>query len=289
MKLPDNIELPFFAYGLFKKGQLGYLRIRRYIAKHLEASVNGELYIRDGLPILKESDSSQVRGDTFYFRDGSNAYQRIIELEPEHQYRWSVVELDPADSRIKLNILLGKSPDKGSVKIKFENSRDWDGREDSLFKDALEVVKEAIDADFHLNFPQSVKGFFRYQMAYMLLWSSIERYASLRYHLGKDVWQKIRKIAEEPEFGASLSEIAQTHRSIQRADEPGKKVHLDPSNPRKSLEYYYQVRSNMVHRGKSAIEDFKTVKTSLSELYEIFMRVKEAAFFEASLSFDEEG
>ncbi len=36
--------------------------------------------------------------------------------------------------------------------------------------------------------------------------------------------------------------------------------------------------SNMTHRGKAVVRDFEIVKSSLKELYEIFVRVKEKVF-----------
>ena len=61
-------------------------------------------------------------------------------------------------------------------------------------------------------------------------------------------------------------------------NKPTEKETLDSSDPKKSLNYYYQVRSNLTHRGKSAHNDFKIIKSSLDELYRIFVRVKDKAF-----------
>ena len=59
-------------------------------------------------------------------------------------------------------------------------------------------------------------------------------------------------------------------------------MRLDPSNPKESLKYYYQVRSNITHRGKAATRDFATLRDSLTELHAIFRCVLDAAFDEAS-------
>ena len=58
------------------------------------------------------------------------------------------------------------------------------------------------------------------------------------------------------------------------------KYTLDPNNPVKSIDYYYQVRSNAVHRGKAVARDFDTVKLSLKELLAIFRDILNEAFKE---------
>ena len=115
-------------------------------------------------------------------------------------------------------------------------------------------------------------------MAYLLLWSSIERYTSLRYGLGGDVMRHIRQLADEPRFGEALREhVQEPGRCVYRADRPGSKEVCDPSRPEKALRYYYQVRSNITHRGKGAYRDFGILALSLAELLPVFREVLEAA------------
>jgi hypothetical protein len=91
---------------------------------------------------------------------------------------------------------------------------------------------------------------FRLQMAYLLLWSSIERYASLRYHLGDRAVDKVMQIADDPRFAQLLKRRVSRKHRVQRADRPEDHYELNPDDARKSLNYYYQIRSNITHRGK---------------------------------------
>ena len=50
------------------------------------------------------------------------------------------------------------------------------------------------------------------------------------------------------------------------------------------MQYYYQVRSNITHRGKGVAQDYELLRDSLSELLPIFRKVLEAAECEAGLS-----
>jgi hypothetical protein len=48
---------------------------------------------------------------------------------------------------------------------------------------------------------------------------------------------------------------------------------LDPESPEKAVDYYYQVRSNITHRGKGVGRDYNLLRDSLAELLPIFREV----------------
>ena len=55
MKLnpPENPDLPFFTYGLFRPGQLAFFQIREFVEEVDEpVEIRGHVLVRDGLPIL---------------------------------------------------------------------------------------------------------------------------------------------------------------------------------------------------------------------------------------------
>ena len=269
---PDDTLLPFFAYGAFKPGELAFHRLRDLVvSQESPRTIQGELRIRDGLPIANPVGNTRLRGALLRFRRGTEdeAYARIAALEPGKQYRWEIalVENTPA------NYLVGKSPMKGSVSLEAE---DWSGKDDPLFTAALDVVDETLAK--HSSFEWDLKPLFRLEMAYMLLWSSIERYASLRYDLSDKATSKIMSIAAEPAFQEALRAQVNTKREVFRADDPASKCVLDPSQPTKALAYYYQIRSNLVHRCKGVVRDHEILNQSLHELLAIFRQVLTTAF-----------
>lgn len=276
MNLPERTDFPFFSYGLFKPGQLGFLRLGEFV-QQIEPNciLRGTLLERDGLPIIDERGNGKVRGTLIFFnpQSTSQAYQRIVEIEPDKHYRWGVGRVASEKDIHDANVLFGRSPRKGSVPLE---EPDWDGRKDPLFTSALEVVQETLKQN--QTFEWNLKPLFRLQMAYLLLWSAIERYVSLRYHLGEEVSEKVNKLAEESAFAASLRKLVSEKRVVYRASKPIDKYCLDPSNPKESVNYYYQIRSNITHRGKSVVRDFDLLNKSLKELYEIFQNVLNAAF-----------
>jgi len=264
MDIPPDASLPFFAYGIFQPGQIAYFQLREYV-KTIDQSayLEGRLMVRDGLPILDPSAEGLVCGAllTFHPEKSSLAYAGIAAMEPRHQYYWQ--------QSLAFNVLVGRSPSNGSTECE---EGEWDSWDDPCFVEAMEVVEETLQQ--HTTY-RGFKDFFRVQMAYLLLWSSIERYVSLRYHLGSKVTDKVFQLAEEPAFRNAVQCYVASGRKVHRADDPSKNISLKPSNPQKALGYYYQVRSNITHRGKGLPADFRTVYESLAELFSIFRQVLE--------------
>ncbi len=274
MNSPNDINIPFFSYGIFQPGSIGHSRIEKYIKKVTpNCKIAGELRIRDGLPILNPNNKyTQVEGCLIEFNpdDIMSAYESINAIEPNNQYRWgeTVVEVD--NININTNVLFGKKPNKGSEPY---HNIHWHGKDDSLFTTAIELINKIIH-ERHED-ESHTERFFRLQMAYLFLWSIIERYVSLRYYLkGKHIRKnKILKLAEEPQFCESLKRIVTEKRTVQRADDPDKHDRLVPLDPKKSIDYYYQIRSNIMHRGKGIHQDIRRVESSLKEMLEIFTEV----------------
>ena len=62
MKLPDDLLLPLFSYGIFQLGELGFLRIQDLVKSVEDPCLSqGHLLVRDGLPIFEVSEDRAVR------------------------------------------------------------------------------------------------------------------------------------------------------------------------------------------------------------------------------------
>src|SRR5690348_12642189 len=117
MDLPENTLLPMFAYGVFQPGDLGFLRVKEYVA-HVDAgAVTGKLWVRGGLPLLGLEDGGCVHGAVLHFHPeaAGRAYYRIVELEPDKQYVWGTVTLTVDGHSITSNTLLGRDLSNGTV------------------------------------------------------------------------------------------------------------------------------------------------------------------------------
>ena len=165
---------------------------------------------------------------------------------------------------VRANVLFGKSPEKGSTPTEYGN---YDGKKDPLFTDALDLIGEIIDRC--KNFNLEVKKIFELQMAYMLLWTVLERYTTLRYELNQTPMERIYQLKDDPNFCKVLKEVVERERTIFRSDNPRTKVILDPNEPKSAINYYYQIRSNIVHRGKAIYHDYDKLFLSINELLTI--------------------
>jgi len=295
--IPDDISLPFFAYGVFQPGQLGFLRLKGFVSHVHDACANGALYERDGLPLFVPGQGGPVHGKVLFFTEGtaSEAYLKVAELEPRKVYCWTKVcyseKGNPQEGvpGAQANVLKGRSPEKGSSDIHLSK---WDGRCDPLFTTALDMVEETWD-QYGRERPQRnredtedvvMKALFKLQMAYSLLWSSIERYTGLRHGLSKGPDERNKLLADEPAFRKALTDHVKGERCVFDVRDPKDKSVLQPDKPDKSIKYYYQVRCNSVHRGKGGFavsRDFEILSQSLKELLTIFRDVKDTAFEEA--------
>lgn len=269
--MPDP-TLPFFAYGIFSPGQIAFCQIKSFVRQITNATIIGRLLIRDGVPVLDAAaEDGLIVGHRieFHAADTRLAYDVIERMEPPTQYRWSVSG--------EMNILVGLKPQRGSHPIETDS---W-GWGDPSFHDALRVVDEALLEQTNWD---DLRSFYRLQGAYMVLWSSIERYLSLRYHLGRNdkVVEQVNRLADERQFGVSLRDTdpaaTQKLRRLFRADDPTKAVRFDPcGSPKKAVEYLYQVRSNVTHRGKAQRLDWTLLHTATEEALRIFRDVLRTA------------
>lgn len=277
MKPPKETSLPLFSYGIFKPGQLGFFKIENFVENYDSCEFKASLYERDGVPILNPDESEHsIKGYLINFKKDheTEAYNKIGEMGLDHQYKWGVIQID---DKIRANVLAGKMINKGTVP--YENNN-WDGSQDPLFTEALDIIESKTKQDFST----SISRIFHLQMAYMLLWSSIERYGSIKYGLKLEPGEKNEKIYNETAFKNGLEKHVTETRILFNAIDPDEKITLNPTNPKKSMDYYYQVRCNSVHRGKSVHNDEIIIRNSLKELLAIFREMLDEAFKKPPLS-----
>lgn len=275
LRKPYDISLPFFAYGVLKPGEIAYSRIKDLIYEKNEACVNYSMKHRDGVPILfsKEMDFEETCGYIFHFSDGDEAYKTIIDTISGNLYKWGTIDI----GKEKANVLFGRNPSKGSNYIEDEFDRKcYSGKNDPLFKEGIQLVKENLGSGIF----REEKGFFNLQMNYMLLWSAIDRYSKLRYYRKKE-HESREELSKEKVFRKALNIYAggKHYRPIYNTDNLFKNV-FDLSNPKFCLNYYYTLRCNIVHRGKSSFKDIDLLMEATEDLLNIFEYMLDDAFGE---------
>lgn len=275
MNLSDQINsnLPFISYGSFKPGELRYNLIKEHVQNYEKIKILGQMEEKDGIPIFKKCREGYVKFSyeayALNFKSGHSqlAYEKIIQSEENTFYIWDTLE--------NKNILIGKHNLKGTIPFLEEI---WTFQNDPYFKSGIHTAERI----FKLKEEGSIIKdeffeFFKTSSSYMLLWTIIERFCTLKYGNLSLPSQKVKSLAEDPEieWNKILSNISRKD-SIYRSDRINDILILDKNkSPKKNLDYYYGIRSNMVHRGKDAFVDSIRISDAFIELKMIFESILE--------------
>lgn len=281
LDLPNDTSLKFFAYGIFKPGQLAYSKIKNHVEEYEEnVKINYEMRHRDGVPILidKENNQHKTEGVIINFKEGheEQAYSAISKTLLRKLYEWNTVKINGND----INILFGVKPYNGSNYIEEPEKRvKFDGKKDPFFKEAIELIEKNLNSS---EFSGDAESFFELQMNYMLLWSAIDRYSSLKYNKRQQNWNRER-FAKQKAFKNGINKFKDRyHRPVYSTNDLT--MHkFNEEDSEETLNYYYTLRCNIVHRGKSKGYDYKLVETATRELLEIFKDILNDTFYENDL------
>lgn len=277
LNIPKRTDLPFFAYGIFKPGQLAYSKIEEFVRNSFPCQINYRMLMRDGVPLIEPDESirSKTMGFLIYFYKDSyeEAYKIISETEPGDLYQWKEIYV----GENKANVLIGKNHKTGSSYIEAEVGN-YDGRKDPFFKEVINLVGKELDDDFlRMN---DIEGFLKLQMNYMLLWASIERYCSLKYD---NKGSTVNKLSKDVLFKRSLKKYVESESRKVYSAEDLREYTLNPKKPYDSVRYYYTIRCNVVHRGKAFYNDEIMLRQSLTELLNIFRDILDETFKEKEI------
>jgi hypothetical protein len=310
MNFPSDITKPFFSYGIFRPGEIAFHLIAEFVdLEKIEIKIiQGSLKLRDGI-VLYDSGSDLVEGYLLFFKEGMerDAYQRIIDMEPGQIYMWNQ---DKSKYRNEFNILFGKTIGKG---IDDEKSATdpivWKSRFDSSWNDPFIIngfkmlddfaAEENLISETSTGIKWQEENYFnqylKFQMLYLFLSSILERMIFLNGDFRKEEKNsQVLKFANDPTLKKSLELIIEENkfehfrkewtRVIHKTNDPSSKVewkHLpDVSiDSKTAMLYYYQLRSNITHRGKSGMHKFSELESSyyeLSFILKTFWKMKES-------------
>jgi hypothetical protein len=214
-----------------------------------------------------------VPGHLLEFGERRSAYEAVVRFEPAGYYEWATVRTSIGGVA---NALVGKNVTVGSELFE---EHPWTGWSDPVLVDGVRFVQDTIvrrgQTAFESAPPQAFDWdrFFTLQMAYLLLWSAIERYCALSYGPSRGPVSKVRKLSESAEWKQAVKRIITREHTLLDSRDADMQYHLGATDPQGSALYYYQVRNNLSHRGKAAWRDGEIVRKSLLELAEIFASV----------------
>ncbi len=276
---PVDLDLPIFVYGAFKPGELAYTQLKDLIVgEPVSAYADGALRLRDGLPLYDPQGPGRVKGYVLHFHleVRKEAYDKVCAFEPKQIYGWLVITLPTG----RANILQGKTLGRGRA-VPLEAS-EWSFRLDPVFdyglREVERFVRELADEPFKSAPPEYFEWprFFRLQMAYLLLWSAIERFCTYAYGPALGPTARIKALGSDQRFKDGVAKHLAELLRVADSRNPRTEETLDPNRPEKAAMAFYQVRSNLAHRGKGAYADGEIVRKSLRYLLAIFEEMLQA-------------
>ena len=286
MCLPKDITLPFFAYGFFKPGELAYHQIEKYVGGSTEkACVYGRFYEKDGVPILKPDDGKderhKVRGVIMVLRE--EAYNRISQIEPSALYQWSTVQAYRKLNEVTVNILVYAGDDSNideipGAELIEEEIPEWHCHEDPLMNKGMNylrykyfnpVVENQQINRYSIFSNEFYENIFQMQMAYVFLWTIMDRYKSLKYGLIKNISDGNKILSQSALWKKSIRHLCRNLdmrnrdvlRAIVRTNETRSRYNL--------MDRFYSIRCNAVHRGKAVHHDGELLTQAFLLLYTI--------------------
>jgi gamma-glutamylcyclotransferase (GGCT)/AIG2-like uncharacterized protein YtfP len=266
-----------FVYGLLKPDEPAYALIAEYVSERSTGTIGGCLWLRDGLPLFDPDGAGEVSGVALRFDPTrtDEAWRAVGEFEPDKQYKYATVDVALAGEPVRANVLIGLQLSRGTAP---ESVDRWSASMDPVFVEGLaEVLTMTIGTapDGVASQPDGDafwRMFFRLQAAYLLLWSIVERYTVLRYGPGLGPVDRVRRLGADQIFKAAVVEVDAVGNVVYDARDPGDKVTIRADGSRAS-DYFYQVRSNLSHRGKSAFQDGRLVFKALVQLHDVIRTV----------------
>ena len=277
---PVSPALPFFAYGIFKPTELAYRQLEDLIRVTREDVVTGTLLIRDGFAVHDPAGYGRVRGFTLWFRDDAvdEAYQRISQFEPKRLYKWVEAMTERGEA---VNVVAGRgSPVPGAVPHGYDDWSLW--RDDAMFRDGMRLVVEDASRFAHFKFPSAPPDqfpwtdFFQLQMLHMFAWTILERYVAMRFGPRTAPTQAARRLGADEVFATALEQTAITLDRPLYDTRGGGPYRFSPEDPAGSARYLYQLRSNVVHRGKGTHQDAELLRRGFLVLSEVLDCIRQS-------------
>jgi hypothetical protein len=200
-------------------------------------------------------------------------YDKVGKFEPARYYQWSTATcVEPAG--LDVNVLGPAerlTPDRGGGE---KLDEPWTTAKDPLFTYGLAAVattlrdhgKLAFGDDVPLDDRRKWTRFYQLQAAYMLACSILERVA-FRIAANEGPTAAVKAFGRQAEFAVERVGVQIPQRAVYRADNPTKKATLN--RPDQFANWAYQIRSNLMHRGKSTWNEADLVRTALIDLHDV--------------------
>lgn len=276
--MTDASAAGFFVYGTLKPGELGFGRISEHIERANHAHVDEVgIYLRDGLPALNELPGGRVLGYVLVPKVGHEyALTSALALfEPKHLYTVTRVQATVASGDVlAVTAHFAKSPDAGFIEL-LEHGW-WTATRDPLFRYGLPQTRRLIEElplrnvkAVDSNMPSFWQAYVPVLGHFLVLCSILERFTTFSYP-GKSINERLQGFIESADAKSAARGLRPPPRTTIYSTDKLAEVEWSTTNP---WDFWYQVRCNAVHRGKSAQHDLPLVTSCARSMSKALMTV----------------
>ena len=270
-EMPD-FELPFFAYGALKSGEMAHRIVEPFLSSEcvLASGLEHALWVVDGVAKCSPSEGSSIQGQIMHFKNPEVAYADIAKFEDvPNFYSWQQLKTSAGFA----NVLIATE----ETKSRQEKVGAWSSANDGLLAYGIPwAYQRIINAQ---TSGRSTSSDYEFWLAYhdlqstfQLLWSITERI--LLFHDGPE--------KRDRSLGAKVGWLKdmRTHPGLKVAvtkagidEKLGIRSNSAPQaeHPRRTGEFgfqaWYDMRNNIVHRGKSTHVERGILLTSTVDLH----------------------
>lgn len=270
LEAPKDSSKPLFVYGALKPRELAFGLVEAFVTRAEPAKMRGTLWIRDGIPLLDLAANDRVSGWLLWFEGTrlDEAWSAVCSFEPAAQYGWDIQPARSSGEEVAANVLVGRKLGAGTAA---EPISEWSARKDPVFTEGLAEVRRLISEAAPggvASQPDTAEFwqlFFRLQAAYLLLWSVVERYTAFRFGPAIDPTKRAGMLDHDDAFQAAVLASRAKPGVVVDSRDPERKYRLAEDGAG-AAQYFYAVRSNLSHRGKSAYSDAQLVYKAATEL-----------------------
>lgn len=283
----ETFKKPYFVYGTLKPEEIAYHQIKKFIERYIPAILdNYALFVRDGVPVIFENKNWKVDGYVVWpYEAQYNEFEsQVNSYEGERLYSLQTIEVSCQSKIIECLTHIGKNQGKSYSEPLFEP---WSSKDDPIFSQAFPhlfaEIKRTINAESTAGPEISDWNYYNdITSKYLLLVTVIERLAFLycgelfttpeekngKVYYNDRIMKRITTLGKSDQFLHTYENLSGRgllhHINIYDSRDANKS--LSTKKPKEAMEAWYQVRSNLQHRGKSAWKDVKIVQDSLVSL-----------------------
>ena len=263
-----------FVYGSLKPGELGFEQIEAMVSNHRAAKLHDfALYVRDGLPIIrKQAPGETVEGVLLTINAGmeEDFWRVVTEYEGATNYKFENSIPIISEGREHLSgAFIGRKMGNGNPERLYVP---WTSKLDPIFSQSFPILHRdiAVNSLKFTDAEHDPNGYWsqlnKLLSQYLLLVSILEHLTVVKFGGSKkqEPMVRIRKLQQSEGCLIALRALSddRNNPSIKVSDSRAVEDSLSSSNPDQALFAWYQVRSNLQHRGKASLFDASLVHKS---------------------------